>query len=44
MNFKKFRYLKVKNIESSETVIETKQEAKGGFRDVEGEPKGLSGN
>ena len=27
-DFKKFRYLKVKNIKSSKTVIETKQEAK----------------
>ena len=27
-DFKKFRYLKVKNIKSSETVIEAKQEAK----------------
>ena len=31
-DFKKFRYLKVKNIKSSKTVIEAKQEAKGASR------------
>ena len=42
-DFKKFKCLKVKNIKSSETVIEAKQEANMGFRDGEGEPMGLSG-
>ena len=31
-DFKKFRYLKVKNIKSSKTVIEAKQEAKWASR------------